>query len=280
MCPSSFMRILTRAYRLLNILSLDIVLGAVICALFFGKLLEVTILPYGLLGLAFTVWIIYTTDHLMDARDIEGEASSERHRFHQQHFRMLKNIVIIVLVIDAFVILFTRRPVLQWGFCLALFVLAYLLVQRHLKFMKEFFVALFYTCGILLPALSVTAVELTMAHFSVFIQFFLIAFTNLLLFSWFEKEADHADKQHSFVTTSGRASAVFLIWIATVISFGLTLYLLTKGFDSIVVATTTCMQLLLLFVLVFSKQTHHRGYYRLIGDAVFLIPVFYLLWER
>jgi hypothetical protein len=274
------MRKLFRAYRLLNILSLDIVLGSVVCALFFGDLLEVKILPYGLLGLALTVWIIYTTDHLLDAKSIAGVASSERHRFHQQHFRKLRNIVIVVLLIDFIIILFTRRPVMQWGFCLALLVLAYLLVQRYLKVMKEFFVALFYTCGILLPALSVTTVELTSGHFSIFIQFFFVAFTNLMLFSWFDRDEDRADKQHSLVTTSGKVPAVVLVWSVAVLSLGLTLYLLIVGFDIITIATTAGMHMLLLFVFVFNRQMRNRGYYRLIGDSVFLIPVFSLLWVR
>lgn len=87
---------------------------------FFAKLLAVRILPYGLVALGLTVWIIYTADHLRDAKLIVHKASSHRHRFHQQNFKVLLIILCVAFVVDAFVILYTRKPVLEWGLILLL----------------------------------------------------------------------------------------------------------------------------------------------------------------
>ena len=76
---------LVRLYRILNTLSLDVSIGAVISAMFFAEVLQVKILPYGLATLALTVWIIYTIDHLRDARAIGTKASTARHLFHQHY---------------------------------------------------------------------------------------------------------------------------------------------------------------------------------------------------
>src|SRR5690554_6802588 len=76
-------------YDNLQILSIDIVLGACAGMLFFDRLIgaDLRMLLYVLLGLA--VWCIYTFDHLLDAKQIKKTASTPRHAFHQKHFRTL-----------------------------------------------------------------------------------------------------------------------------------------------------------------------------------------------
>src|SRR5690606_11649255 len=76
-------------YRYLQTLSIDIVLGACAGMLFFDRLIEaeLNLIVYLLLGLA--VWCIYTFDHLLDARQIGKHASTFRHAFHQEHFKVL-----------------------------------------------------------------------------------------------------------------------------------------------------------------------------------------------
>jgi hypothetical protein len=71
----------------MNILSLDVVAGAVAGALFFGEILQVQLSFSVLTALGLTVWIIYTLDHLRDAKQILNVASTDRHRFHQEHFK-------------------------------------------------------------------------------------------------------------------------------------------------------------------------------------------------
>ena len=278
--PFVFMKLLIRFYRLLNVLSIDVVAGAIVSALFFAKLLAVRILPYGLVALGLTVWIIYTADHLRDAKFIVHKASSHRHSFHQQNFNVLLIWICAAIVVDAVVILYTRKPVLEWGLILAGIVILYLIVQRYLKIFKELFVACIYTCGVLLPALSVSTILLTTYHTLLVIQFGMIAFINLLIFSWFDSENDRKDRQYSFVTILGKPLTTLCIWILSVTSIlmGLFIFRIDNNHEQPVL-TLILMNVILLMLFLTHKQVQHNNLYRLLGDAVFLIPGIYLLWN-
>src|SRR5688572_14342140 len=136
-----FMKALNYFYQHINILSLDVVGGAVVSALFFGTLLQVSVPIVSLVALGITVWIIYTVDHLGDAMIIPRIASTDRHRFHQKHFRAIVAVLFVAIVADLVVIGFLSVSILQAGLLLGAIVLVYLVLHRHLRFLKEFFVA-------------------------------------------------------------------------------------------------------------------------------------------
>jgi hypothetical protein len=266
-----------RLYRLLNILSFDIVAGAVVGSLFFAKLLHVHILPYGIVALGLTVWIIYTADHLRDAKAIGVTASSARHRFHQRYFKILFIFLVVAIIIDAAVILFTRKPVLEWGILLSVVVFIYLVIQRYLKVLKELFVACLYTCGVLLPALSVTTVELNFLYRSTILQFFLIAYINLLIFSWFDSEEDMADHQHSFSTILGKSFTTWFVFGLGLVNLCISGFLILKFGAYVPTLILTLMNVVLLFIFLLRKRMDRQAMYRLLGDAIFMIPLFYLI---
>src|SRR5687767_11082148 len=157
------MRAIFRFYQYVNILSLDITAGAIISALFFAKIFNVQIKPYGLVALGTTVWIIYTADHLRDAKKIKHKASTQRHRFHQLYFFPLVYFLCAAIFIDAVAIVFIRKQVFEWGLILSALVAFYLIVQQYLRFLKEFFIAALYTCGVLLLSISITSLDVNMA---------------------------------------------------------------------------------------------------------------------
>src|SRR5687768_8504516 len=86
-------------------------------------------------------------------------------------------------------------------------------------FLKELFVAALYTTGVLLPSVAVTNSSLTLFHIVLMLQFGALAFTNLLMFSWFDSEQDNKHKQHSFVTALGKRVAFTFIWILLMLNF-------------------------------------------------------------
>ena len=173
-------------YRYINTLSLDIAAGAVVSAQLFARIFNVQIKTYGLIALGLTVWIIYTLDHLRDAKKIKHSASTERHRFHQQNFKVLVCFLVIAVLVDALTIFFIRRQVLEWGLVLWAVVVFYLTVQQFLRFLKEFFIAGLYTWGVLLLSITVTSIDLGVHHTLLIVQFAIAAWINLVLFSWFD----------------------------------------------------------------------------------------------
>jgi 4-hydroxybenzoate polyprenyltransferase len=259
----------------MNILSLDVVAGAVAGALFFGKILQVQISFPVLIALALTVWIIYTLDHLRDAKQISNVASTDRHRFHQENFRAVLSAMMIVFLVDLVLIWYIPREVLIAGIILASTVLCYLIFQRYLKFLKEFFVACLYTAGILLPSLAFSETHLLPVHHLIIVKYLITALMNLLLFSLVDYNQDRDHKQHSFVTWFGPTSTSYGIVLLGLVNIFSGFFL--WRYDPRVALIFICMNLLLLAVLFFREKLVVNNYYRILGDAVFLIPLLYLL---
>jgi hypothetical protein len=114
-------------------------------------------------------------------------------------------------------------------------------------------------------------------HAVLVVQFAILALINLLLFSWFDRELDQQDNQHSFVTTMGVRFTTTTIWLLIfleVLCTGIQFLAITLRAPAIVIGG---MSIALLLILIFRERLSRNDYYRLLGDAVFLLPVFYLL---
>lgn len=265
------MKHLTQIYRWLNLLSIDVVLGAVCGALFFGRLVQVTVLPYGLMALAATVWIIYTVDHLLDARRVAAPATT-RHRFHRQHRKVLVTAVVMVALVDLVLVSLIRRPVLWNGLWLGGIVAVYLLISRNIQFTKELVVAIGYTGGVMLPAISVTQQPWPWV---IIIQFAAVAFTNLLVFSWFDRDIDQREQSPSFVTALGERITQYAWWILT----AMVLLLIPLSTDVWASACLALMQLMTMLLIPLAPVLRPFDRYRLLGEAVFYMPIVYV-WSQ
>ena len=271
------MRTIFRLYQHINILSIDIVAGAVISALFFSRIFRVEIKSYGLIALGLTVWIIYTVDHLRDAKRIRHQASTVRHRFHQQNFRPLILFLSIAILIDAITIFFIRKQVFEWGVILSIGVMFYLIFQKSLRFLKELFIASLYTAGVLLLSITVTPIQAESMHYLLIVQFGSIAWINLVLFSWFDHAFDQKDDQNSFVTLLGKHTSRIFLHVLCALNFCLTIVLFFIGAPFVPVIILMSMNGTLILIFVFRTVLENDDAYRLIGDAVFLFPVFFLI---
>ncbi|MEO7988298.1 MAG: hypothetical protein ABI663_02075 [Chryseolinea sp.] len=259
-----------RFYRLLNILSIDVAFGAVCSGVFFAHILHADITIYSLISLGLSVWIIYTADHLLDAKKINTSATTNRHRFHQQHFQLLSILVIVTACINAVLLFFIRRPALITGIVLVVLVILYLLIQHSLKFLKEVFVAVVYTAGVLLPAMSNTEMFWNDWRWIVIVQFCLIAFLNLIIFSWFDYENDVQDKRISFVTIFGKKTSQIFIYFLFILS--ITLCIIAFSFH-IETAIFLGMNILLFIMVYFHSYFAQNERYRILGDAIFFLPL-------
>ena len=274
------MRTALRFYQYVNILSLDIAAGAVISARFFAKIFDVQVRPYGLVALGLTVWIIYTVDHLRDAKNIKHTASTQRHRFHQKYFHRLIIVLGLAIALDTFTLFFIRRQVFEWGLILLVVVILYLIVQQYLRFLKEFFIASLYTCGVLLVSITITTIDVNMMHVLLIIQFGMIAWTNLVLFSWFDHVFDERDEQNSFVTMIGKRATGFFLYGLFGVNFLITAIQIASVTTSIPVMILCSMNIILFLIFIFRNSLAKYDLYRLIGDAVFLIPSFFLISQQ
>lgn len=269
------MKFLNNFYQCINILSVDVVAGAVVGALFFGRILSVAMPLVIIVVLALTVWIVYTLDHLRDAMTIPTVASTDRHRFHQQYFSSITAVLLIIAVLDFILIWFLPAAVVNGGLILGVMVVLYLIFQKYLKFLKEFVVACLYMSGILLPSFVDLELRLDPEHTLIIAKYFITALMNLLLFSLFDFQEDRHQRQHSFVTGFGPISTRYGITVLGIINI-LSGFWLWK-YDPGVALIFSCMNVMLLCVLFFGSRLVVNNYYRIIGDGVFFIPVLYLL---
>ncbi len=265
-------------WKYINVLSLDIALGAVVGCAFFAQVFGVSLLPHAYISLGLIVWMIYTVDHLVDARR-SAEPSTHRHRFHKEHSRLLTMAVMVVAVIVAFEAFYVRKPVLIAGFGVAMLVMGYLMLQARLTYLKEATGTILYTAGIVAAPWSLMDRSVSLPEVGLVLLYGMTACINLLLFSWFDRETDTMDGHISFATTFGDArtqqtiSAVFLV-------VSVTGSLLIVWFPTLAFPIALIMVMNALLYLTFRFPDFYRtdDRYRRIGDFVFLIPGLYVLY--
>ena len=124
------MEILVKIYRYLRILSVDVVIGACISAIFIANYIGVSIQIAPLFTLAVCVWLIYTADHLMDAYHIKHKPHSLRHFYHKKYFKPLVYLFIIASSIGLVSLAFLPGKTVFWGAILLVVILAHFLVLK------------------------------------------------------------------------------------------------------------------------------------------------------
>ncbi|ELR68440.1 hypothetical protein C900_00361 [Fulvivirga imtechensis AK7] len=267
--------------KYLNILSLDVVAGACISSYFIADLLNVQLYWESIALLGLTVWLIYTFDHLNDAKQVGCLASTSRHRFHQVYFKELTLTSIAVLFFAAFLMFQVPVSTVVWGAALACLVIAYFFMLFLMKlkavYHKEIMIALLYAAGIMLAPLSVFKGALNMNILLIFSQFTLLAFTNLLTFAVFEIHSDEKDDFPSLARLIGEGRAILLLRIFIVIQLLITLTLCFQP------DLRSLEEILALMVALLGGVVFLRTYfikmevYRIVGDAIFLVPLIGIL---
>ena len=276
---------LSKIYSYGQLLSLDVVLGAICSALFLSSFLEI-VLPYSVLScLALAVWIIYTADHLIDAYKIRKAATSARHTFHQRHFTVLITLVILASGITIYIVVTLIPPNTRiWGLYLGAIVLVYFGILVWWKpqslFFKETMVAAIYTSGIFLGPLSIMSSSVPTRVWPFIIQFWLLALVNLLEFSLFEQEADRSDNQGSLVLKIGLRRTRRLIRICLILLVLSTSPLIFYFWPDIYMIKAQVLIFLMTLALstltIFEEYFEHKQRYRKLGDGAFIFPILFV----
>jgi 4-hydroxybenzoate polyprenyltransferase len=204
-------------------------------------------------------------------------ATSQRHRFHQKHFGMLVVSAMLVLLGILILLIELPKPILFNGFLFALLVVLYFLIHKRLYFLKELFVAILYSGGVLLPSLALMNNEMITPQYFIVLFFALTTLVNLILFSWCDREHDKADKHQSLVSSIGERKTSRLLFIL----FGIqgcigSLGLMMSQVDLFVVVLLA-MNGIMFFILLKWKWFIIHDRYRLLGDAIFFFPILILL---
>ncbi|MCH7397701.1 hypothetical protein MM236_06860 [Belliella sp. DSM 107340] len=272
------MKNLQKLYNYFNFLSLDVVLGSLAGMGFFAHLLRVNPVIEIYLVLGLTVWIIYTLDHLVDVRKTKNQPSSPRHKFHFKYGKPISFVLTFafILVVAMLVLLPTLQFLIVPGLVLAgvitlILVLLYFL-GRKIAFLKEFLIALFYVLGITLAPflLKQTLIPPQFYLFGVF--YFLIAWINLLILSYLDREIDAKDGFKSVVNWITPKKLNSLILCLALIGIGMAAFLFLGQFSYFHIYTSILLAMLLIHIIYFLERNKNREAIRKILEVSFLIP--------
>ncbi|UII22028.1 hypothetical protein [Fulvivirga ligni] len=269
-----------RLYKYFNILSLDVALGATICSWFVAWFLKVELpLPVSLI-LGLTVWLIYSFDHLLDARQVQKPASSERHRFHQRYFKSISYISVIVLMIIAALIFILPIKTVVWGASIGALVLAYFILLHFIKvqfrYQKEMLIAFLYAAGIMVGPLSIYEEIFNWNILIIYTQFVMLALSNLFIFSVFENEGDEQDGFPSIARNYKPQSIKLFLKYFLAVQLALAIILSFDMAFSWFQYTVMVMLLALVAIVWLDSIFKVKNGYRWLGDAIFLFPLFTL----
>ena len=271
---------LFKIYQWFQALSLDVVAGSIILSLAIAKYLGVDLESSILVSLGIAVWIIYSFDHLLDARKVKKTASSFRHRIYQKYFKKLTIACFIATSVEIFMLFQIPSTLLYNGLFGILFVALYFVMLRTKTFwLKETFVAVGYTMGVFIGPLSLLNIGLSISQCFLIAQISLIAFSNLLLFSWFDFPQDKTDGHYSAVFHFGlEKTKRLVIWLIVVGMFLCCVQGFLTDESGRVFQFVLLLMNAILFGVIYKSATFQKiEGYKAISDGIFYLPAFYLL---
>ncbi|MFD2200034.1 hypothetical protein [Shivajiella indica] len=270
-------------WHFFNILSLDVVIGAMAGMLFFADVLDVDLTIETYLLLALAVWSVYTLDHLVDAKKMIGNASSKRHQFHQQNFRILSGALVFCVILD-FVILFSTRSlnfIIIPGFVLGMVMLIWMgqihFFGRNVSWLKEISTAIFYVLGIsLAPFFKLFPDEIPFPFYLLLLGYFTLALINLLILSFLDEKGDKKDGFGSILQHVQKSQLKKYIQILGLTSALITLMLILFLPSYFKIHASILFLLILFHILEFQKKDRCLTRQKL--EFSFLFPFVLLLF--
>lgn len=269
----------TKFYQYIRAFSLDVVAGAVISARWIGDYFDADIPTSAILALGLTVWLIYTIDHLLDARKMKSKDALFRHIIHYKNAPYIFGLIAIVSMVLIFLLQNLKLFLIGYGLVLGFVVFCYLVyihfIRKKVYWGKEWFIALVYATGICLPTFAfIQNIPPILIYF--WIQLFLLASINLILFNMIEYKVDKKLGFNSFATAKGadfsRRVILFLLFAFTVIWSSSFLFFKAEellDYQAIFILMASVL------AMVLSKEVvlRQEEWYRVIGDIVFVLPL-------
>lgn len=276
----------SKSYQYIRAFSLDVVAGAAISARWIGNYFKVDIPTEAIIALSITVWLIYTLDHLLDARKIQPKRALLRHLLHYKNAPILFAMVAMMSIVLIFTVQYLSTDLFLMGLILGAIVIAYLLFVHYIRkkpyWGKEWFIAVVYASGICLPtAAHLGEIPFSLVYF--WVLFFLLASINLLIFNMFEYKTDREFGFSSFATVKGHdfTRRVILLLLLSFIGIWSVSFLLISS-NAFLDYQAMFIFMGSVLAMVLSKETilREEEWYRVIGDIIFVLPIIELIFTR
>ncbi len=265
-----------------NTYSIWVVLGSFSTFIFFSRVFQLTPNYWVAIALALAIWIVYTLDHLLDGYILQNELAAKRHFLHFNYKKPLVYILLISLVILAY--LSVHIPAVYYPaigvlfFATTIHFMINFMVSSRIKkhfFLKEAFVALVVMLGFVgLPLAGAIPFSLPQNFFYYAIIVFTLNASNLMLFSWYDRDGDQQTKTLSIASIYGLRTTGLLVYINLLFSFGCSVALYSTGtLQTAAFATLLAMQLTLCIIFLFPIYFRSEERYRFYGDLIYVYPL-------
>jgi 4-hydroxybenzoate polyprenyltransferase len=267
-----------------QLLSLDILIGALAVGLFAIRIFNVRANPvwWGVLPLA--VWTVYTLDHLIDGYKRKGESTIYRHYFHYKNRNILiPSIAVSSTVAVVLSFLFFEKQILVYGSFLSGFVVLYfLLVYFHEKLKikyihKEVFIAFVYVTGIVLAPFTWFNRPLHFEYIFIFGILLSLVWAESVIVSFYDYNKDKADRLASFSIVYGlkkTRTTLIVIHSALTVSLFVSLFFCNNKVMLGAIIILSVMNLILLGLIYYPDAFANNNLFRWIGESVFILPAF------
>ncbi len=261
--------------------SIDVVAGSLATGLFAVKWCNASMPTAWWFVLAVAVWIIYTSDHIIDSFSKKETSLIYRHKIHyvfKNRFIAIGILLGIPALVLSFVYLDEKTLVAGTilGFTVIIYLMAIVISSKKFKyFFKEIFVALIYVAGIWLsPLINSQYIDIASTT-ALLIVFIILVIAEELTAAIYESELDKADNQPSFCVQYGIRTTRKIVFIALSIALAISMYFIVtlnipqrRYFFVIIVV----MDILLTVLLLFQKYFKKNQRYRIFGETVFWLP--------
>jgi hypothetical protein len=276
-------KVFNNIFQTINILSLDVVAGSMMTGIFACKVLHVELHFWWIMILVLAVWVMYTTDHLLDAWRKKAHASIKRHLFHYKNIRTVLPVwIAIAIACIVLSLMMLEKDIIYLGILLGICILIYFGViyfnkeKRSFFLQKELFIALIYVLGIWLAPIVWYGKNPDGTTLMIIANLVLLAWTEGILVSWFELHDDMTDKHMSFTVLFGKKTSkrfiCFLLILVFVFSISGIFFMSNNPTIRMAFVIELMMGLVLALLISLPEVFSKNEEYRYVGEASFLLP--------
>ena len=199
------------------------------------------------------------------------------HRYYQRNFKILSIYQLSLLILLLFSSWQVPENIARAGIVLAVisliyFLLLFIILPKNF-FFKEVFISIVYVSGLILAPVVTSSHLPQVADYLLWAEIFLLALANTFILAWFDFDIDAKEGHVSIAQLIGEKSIYQLSFIFLgVVGLLIIFYaVFSPGFESqfIIIA----MAIPILFSLLFSSFFRKNETYRVVSDAIFIIPL-------
>lgn len=267
-------------------LSIDVCLGALAGGILASEILKTDPGWAYWIVLPMAVWLIYTSDHLIDGFRAGNKAIKDRYVVHRKYYRQFIIIASLILLISAFISFsYLSIDIIIFGIILgsmaALYlILVFILPGRGMPiFQKEIAVAFFYAAGIWGPII-ISGNTISWTEWGVVALFYLLALSDLIMLSLIEMKVDDAEGQRSLPLLFGTKHAKRLLHLLLIVVMASSVLIIFTHPSWMIIKAALIlgvMALCLLIIFRMSGYLKNNDLYRYMSEAVFILPVLMLI---